>query len=82
MGYTHPEHAQKRLQSILNAPSLESWLKCSSFDFKYSNKEFLRKLFEILSLPIEPLEKELALIENKEIAFAKMEDSYIRHVAI
>ncbi|BCD62901.1 hypothetical protein NitYY0826_C1789 [Nitratiruptor sp. YY08-26] len=77
MGYRNLEHAQKRLQSLLESPNIESWLKKSSFDFHYSSKEFLRKLFEVLSLPLQPLEEELARIDEKTVALAKMQQPYI-----
>jgi hypothetical protein len=77
MGYRNLGHARERLKRLLQAPSLESWLKQSTFDLHYSGKEFLRKLFEALSLPAEPLEAELARIDAKEIALAKMQQPYI-----
>jgi len=77
MGYTHPEHARERLESLLSATDIESWLHRSGYDFKYSGKEFLRKLFEALSLPTDALEAELTRIDTKTVALAKMKQPYI-----
>ncbi|BCD68465.1 hypothetical protein [Nitratiruptor sp. YY09-18] len=77
MGYPNPKRAKKRLLSLLEAPDIESWLKRSSFDFHYSGKEFLRKLFEVLSLPLQPLEKELTRIDEKDLTLLKMKQPYI-----
>lgn len=77
MGYRNLGHARERLKSLLAAPSIESWLKQSTFDLHYSGKEFLRKLFETLSLPAAALEAELRRIDAKEVALTKMKQPYI-----
>jgi len=77
MGYRNPDHARERLESLTKAPSIESWLRHSSYDLHYSGKEFLRKLFEVLSLPADALEEELKLFDDKTVALAKMQQPYI-----
>jgi len=77
MGYRRFDKALERLNSLTQAPSIESWLRESRYDLHYSGKEFLRKLFEVLDLPLEPLEEELRRIDAKEIALAKMQHPYI-----
>ena len=77
MGYRNLDHARERLRSLMDAPSIENWLRHSSYDLHYSGKEFLRTLFEVLMLPAGPLEEELKRIDAKAIALARMPQPYI-----
>jgi len=77
MGYHNLAKAKERLHSLLEAADLEAWLESGAYDFLYSSRGFLRRLFEILELPSQPLEEEFRRIDAKKEALAKMQAPYI-----
>ena len=77
MGYQNPGIGRKALKSLCDAPSIYEFLKEGHFDFKYGSEDFLRKLGEVLDIPQELLENEIAKDKNRIGAIAKMEQPYI-----
>ena len=77
MGYASPKKARHRLESLLESPDIKSWLASGGYDFRYDGRGFLRKLWEVLELPPDSLEKEISRIDEKAVALAKMRQPYI-----
>ena len=50
LGYSHEYQAQKILAKFKNSKTLFDFLDSSVFDFRYTAKDFLTKLFEIYNL--------------------------------
>jgi len=50
MGYNNLEIGRKTLQSLLDAKDIYSWVKDGHFDLRYTSKQFIIKLCEILEV--------------------------------
>jgi len=77
MGYSKPERALDRLRRLLAAPDLLSWFNQSSFDFKYSNREFILRLGELLEISSAELLISITAVQDEQSRIEKMFKSYI-----
>ena len=77
MGYQKPTKALERLDSLLTATNLLSWFNQGSYDFKYSNREFILSLGEILEIPPAEITNEITAINNEQMRIEKMFQPYI-----
>lgn len=50
MGYSNIEVGIKTLQSLLDEQDIYTWLKDSHYDFRYTSKEFIKKLCHTLEI--------------------------------
>jgi len=50
MGYNNIDIGRKTLQSLLDAEDIYSWIKDGHFDLRYTSKQFIIKLCEILEV--------------------------------
>lgn len=79
MGYRQSQQtkAVNRLNLLLSAPSLLRWYDQSCFDFKYSNREFLLKLGEVLNIPQVDVIAGITAADKEQVRIAKMFQPYI-----
>jgi len=78
MGYSNPKtpSACNRITQLMNDPSLG--LYSDSFDFKYSNNEFLNKLCQTLNINITEFTNDLTIIQNQHTHDQQFVRPYIR----
>lgn len=75
MGYSHPEQAVTRLESVISDCYMA--LDSNLFDLRYSNSEFINKLCEILKIPSLVCEKVISEIEAELLSKKQQFKSYI-----
>jgi hypothetical protein len=77
MGYQKTDKALVRLNLMLSAPNLLRWFDKSGFDFKYSNREFVLKLGNVLDIPQSALTAGIAAMSKEQVRIEKMFQPYI-----
>jgi hypothetical protein len=77
MGYKKLDRPLQRLNLLLSAPDLLRWFDQSSFDFKYSNQEFIFKLGTVLNIPQEDLINWIFKLNSEQKRIANMFAPYI-----
>ena len=77
MDYQRPTKALERLDSLLSATNLLSWFNQGSYDFKYSNREFVLKLGKVLDIPQSELISGTTKVNNEQLRIEKMFQPYI-----
>lgn len=77
MGYQKTTRALGRLDSLLSATNLLSWFNQGSYDFKYSNREFVLKLGKILDIPQSELISGITMVNNEQARIEKMFQPYV-----
>lgn len=79
MGYRQqqPTKGLNRLKALLTAPDLLGWFNQSGFDFKYSNREFVLKLGNILNIPTSEVTAGITAANKEQMRIEKMFPAYI-----
>ncbi|MEA3544354.1 MAG: hypothetical protein U9R69_03930, partial [Thermodesulfobacteriota bacterium] len=79
MGYQRQNSimALNRLTLLLAAPNLLGWFNQSAFDFKYSNREFVLKLGDILNIPQSEVIAGVTAVNKEQVRIEKMFPAYI-----
>lgn len=77
MGYHKPDKALERLNRLFAASDLLWWFHHSGFDFKYSNREFILKLGEILDIPQTAVLNGIAVVQQEQLRVEKMFQPYV-----
>ncbi|MFK5926560.1 MAG: hypothetical protein QM483_08025 [Desulfuromusa sp.] len=72
MGYQRPGKALERLNLMLSAPNLLKCFDKSGFDFKYSNREFVLKLGNILDIPQSAITDGIEAMNREQVRIEKM----------
>lgn len=79
MGYSKKSKikAANRIENLLSDPQLN--LNAAAFDFRYSNKQFLNKLCEVVGIEISDFQDEINVIQS---AYNKMRDRFKSYVFV
>jgi len=79
IGYRQSQQtkAVNRLNLLLSVPSLLRWYDQSGFDFKYSNREFLLKLGDVLNIPQAEVTAGITATNKEQVRIVKMFQPYI-----
>lgn len=79
MGYQRQNSimALNRLTLLLTAPDLLWWFNQSGFDFKYSNREFILTLGDILNIPQSEVISGITAVNKEQVRIEKMFPAYI-----
>jgi hypothetical protein len=79
MGYQRHNSimALNRLTLLLTAPDLLRWFNQSEFDFKYSNREFILTLGDILNIPTSEMIAGVTMVNKEQVRIEKMFPAYI-----